>query len=106
MDAEIEQLIRYLVAHLKCVACHHQYSIADFEVVEKGGKMLVFLMTCQHCQTQGLLMAFVQEQETEPRTVRRTEEEDELEPISSDDVLDMHRFLEGFEGDCIALVRG
>jgi hypothetical protein len=106
MDADIEQLIRYLVAHLKCVACQHQYSINDFEVLEEGANTLILLMTCHHCQAQGLLMAFVQEQETDPRRVAQSEERGELECISTDDVLDMHRFLEGFEGDCIALVRG
>jgi len=106
MDADIEQLIRYLVDHLKCVACHRQYNIDDFQVLEKGASMLILLMTCHHCQTQGLLMAFVQEQEMQSRRVRQTEEGDELGPITADDVLDVHRFLLGFEGDCDTLLRG
>jgi len=106
MDADIEQLIRYLVAHLKCAACHHQHSPDDFEVLDEGATVLVLLMTCTHCQAQGLLVAFVQEQGPEPRRVRQAEERGESEPITADDVLDMHRFLEGFEEDCITLLRG
>jgi hypothetical protein len=106
MDADIEQLIRYLVAHLKCVACQGQYSIDDFQVLEKGTSMLILLMTCQHCQTQGLLMAFVQEQQMEPKRNRRSAEGPELGPITIDDVLDIHRLLAHFEGDCNALLTG
>jgi len=51
-------------------------------------------------------MAFVQEQEIDPRRVAQSEERGELECISTDDVLDMHRFLESFEGDCRTLLRG
>lgn len=106
MDADIEQLIRYLVDHLKCVACHHQYSTDDFQVLEKGASMLILLMTCHHCRAQGLLMAFVQEQEMESRRVRQAGEREELAPITADDVLDVHRFLLRFEGDCDSLLRG
>ena len=106
MDADIEQLIRYLVDHLRCVACRRQYSIDDFQVLEKGTSMLILLMTCHHCQAQGLLMAFVQDQETKSRRVRQTEDHHELGPITADDVLDVHRFLLDFEGDCDALLRG
>ena len=106
MDADIEQLIRYLVAHLKCGDCHHQYSLDDFEVLDKGASVLVLLMTCHHCQAQGLLVAFVQKEGPEPRRIKQAEERGEPEPITADDVLDMHRFLEGFEGNCITLLRG
>lgn len=106
MDADIEQLIRYLVAHMKCVACDHPYRPDDFEVLDQGASVLVLLMTCHHCQTQGLLVAFVQEQRPEPRRTRQAEERGESEPITADDVLDLHRFLEGFEEDCITLLRG
>lgn len=106
MDADIEQLIRYLVDHLKCIACHRQYSIDDFQVLEKGGSMLILLMTCHHCQAQGLLMALIQEQEMASKRVGQPERTEELGPITADDVLDVHRFLLSFEGDCDALLKG
>ncbi len=106
MDADIEQLIRYLVAHMKCVACDHPYRPDDFEVLDEGASVLVLLMTCHHCQTQGLLVAFVQEQEPEPRKDRQVKERGESEPITADDVLNMHRFLKDFEGDFDTLLKG
>ena len=104
MDADIEQLIRYLVSHLKCVACHHQYDSDDIQVLQKGPSMLVLLMTCQHCQAQGLLMAFVQEQMVEPKRIGQAEQHHDWGPITTDDVLDVHRLLERFDGDCSALL--
>lgn len=106
MDPDIEQLIRYLVAHLKCAICHHQFSPDDFEVLDKSPTLLILLMTCHHCQAQGLMVAFVQEQRPELRTAAQAEERDGLQPITADYVLDMHRFLESFEGDCDTLLRG
>jgi hypothetical protein len=109
MDADTEKLIRYLMSHLECVTCQHRYSIEDFEVLEKGAKMVILLMTCRNCLTQSLLMAFLQEQgaeEIDPSSMTPAEGEDEPRPITADDVMDVHRFLASFDGDCIALVRG
>ena len=32
MDANIEHLLRYLVAHLECNTCHHKYIPDDFDL--------------------------------------------------------------------------
>ncbi|MEA3346218.1 MAG: hypothetical protein U9Q78_08300 [Chloroflexota bacterium] len=98
MDEDIEQLIRYLAAHTECPVCGHRYDPDDFEVLHEGENLLVLLITCHHCQTEGLLMASVQEQRSEPRRV------EEAKPITADDVLDIHCFLERFEGDLETLV--
>jgi len=109
VDADIEHLIRYLMAHMKCAVCHRPYSPEDFEVLDEGEALLVILITCHHCHAQGLLVAFMQEHEPQAREAERTEVADEMEglkPITADDVLDMHRFLEHFSGDFNTLVRG
>ena len=106
MDMDKQQLIRYLVAHLKCIACRHKYDIDDVQVLEEGAGLLVLLMTCQHCQAQGLLMALVQDQQVKPRRADQAEQRRDVGPITADDVLDVHRLLEGFDGDCSALLAG
>jgi hypothetical protein len=102
VDADAEHLIRYLVAHMKCAACHRPYQPDDFQVMDEGGALLVILITCHHCHAQGLLVAFVQEQGlglelAEASLIEKAE--DEPEPITTDDVLDLHRFLTTFAGD-------
>jgi len=105
MDPSIEQLIRYLVAHLKCAACQQPYNPEDLQIIDEGSSLLVLLMTCHHCQAQGLIVALVQEQRTEPESDAQEREGSEIQPITADDVLDVHRFLETFDGDCVALLR-
>lgn len=105
MDPSIEQLIRYLVAHLKCAACQHTYNPEDLDIIDQGSSLLVLLMTCQHCQAQGLIVALVQEQKPEPQRATQERERSEVQPITADDVLEIHRFLESFDGDCVSLLR-
>ncbi len=104
MDPEIESLIRYLAARLECAVCHHQYEPDDFELLNKEANSLMFFITCHHCYTQGFMVVFIQEQWPELEEIDQAEEESEREPITADDVLDMHRFLENFEGDFITLL--
>ena len=107
MDSDIEQLIRYLVDHLECSACHHHYHAGDFEVLDRGSTLLLLLMTCHHCQVQGLMVALLREHRIEPsRKAAETDEPGAADPITVDDVLDCHCFLESFQGDCVALLKG
>ena len=66
MDADTERLIRYLVARMECVGCHRSYDFEDIRVLEERPIICVLLMTCQHCGTKGLLMAFTQKQAEDP----------------------------------------
>jgi hypothetical protein len=104
LDPDADHLIRYLVGHMKCAACHHPYQPDDFEVMDEGGALLVILITCHHCNAQGLLVAFVQEHGLELAQANLIDQaEKELDPITTDDVLDLHRFLNAFTGDCNTL---
>ena len=105
MDANIEHLLRYLVAHLECNTCHHKYIPDDFEVVNRGDYRLVVLMTCHHCHIQGLLVAIVREQKRVSGEARQAKIRDEMDLINADDVLNIHRFLESYTGDCITLLK-
>jgi len=105
MDPSIEQLIRYLVTHLRCAVCQHPYNPEDVQVLDEGSSLLVLLMTCHHCQAQALIVALVQGQRPEPERAAHERERPEVQPITADDVLDTHRFLESFDGDCVTLLR-
>jgi hypothetical protein len=105
MDAETERLIRYLVTNVECVGCHRSYDFEDIRVVEKRPTVYVLLMTCQNCGTKGLLMAFLQERAEDPEGSEQVETRSGHRPITADDVLDVHRLLERFDGDCSALLK-
>ena len=109
MDAGGESLqslvIQYLVAHTQCSGCGGHYSTEDVRIRARRGDVWLAAVTCGHCGLQGLIMAAIRTRETpEPGSPLQedTAEEGVLaqrEPISSDEVLDWHCFLEQFHGD-------
>jgi hypothetical protein len=104
-------IIRYLVAHTQCSGCGRRYAPEDVHLRHRRGDIWLASVVCQHCGLQGLIMAAVSAshaEETESATDRDVEERvamEEMGPISSDEVLDFHRFLEQFSGDMRKLVR-
>ncbi|MCL4459587.1 MAG: hypothetical protein M1577_06725 [Chloroflexi bacterium] len=72
---------------------------------------LWFLMIiCNHCRSHGLIAALIKEEHiTEivtDLTPREMEKIREAAAIGADDVLDMHEFLQEFDGDFLSLFRG
>jgi hypothetical protein len=68
----------------------------------------MLMVSCHHCQTQGIILAMVKEDEHVEVLSDLTPEEWErirdLPAISSDDVLDVCRFLRDFDGDFVGLL--
>jgi len=87
----------------QCSTCKQQYSIDDARVIERQGELWVLSICCSHCRTQALVAAVVDEEGTAVHTFDRVPAEQSEEPANVDDVLDMHRFLETFDGDFHAL---
>ena len=70
-------------------------------------KMLWFLrVVCSSCQTQGLIAAIIQKEEAEDNAAEAGPDEAVVaEVVGVNDVLDMHNFLDNFDGDFTCLFR-
>jgi hypothetical protein len=87
----------------QCSVCKEHYTIDDARVIERQGELWVLSISCSHCRTQALVAAVVDGDGAEVDTFDPAPMEQPDEPANVDDVLDMHRFLETFDGDFHAL---
>jgi hypothetical protein len=105
-DPRIESLvIRYLIAHTQCSGCGQHYEPQDVHVHSHRGQVWLASLTCRQCGLKAMVMAALQLQGTsaESQAVEQDADEiatiQELGPIGSDEILDVHRFLDDFRGD-------
>ncbi len=89
----------------QCAKCKHHYSLDDARVVERQGELWVLSVRCSHCETQAYVAAVVDSESMDVDQIGTMESDAVIEedvaddPVSVDDVLDLHEFLETFDGD-------
>jgi hypothetical protein len=110
MDVNELEVRRTVVAVLEqCSACKQPYELGDTRVVERQGEIWVLSVCCACCSAESLVAAVVDEAGVEVETFDRPDygETPNEAPSAAtvDDVLDMHQFLESFDGDFQALFR-
>ncbi len=110
-DRSIESLIiRYLIARTQCSGCGRRYDPKDVHIQDHRGDIWLASVTCKHCGLQGLIMAVIRAQDAqEVEAIFESDAEEwsvfqQMGPISSDEVLDLHCFLEEFSGDVVQLL--
>jgi hypothetical protein len=97
------RLVLRLVTHLRCVECGRLYDPEDFALVQRRKDVWVLNTRCRYCDEPCHVVVFLR-LATEPNpltdlTPDEAQDLSRLPPISSDDVLDIHVLLEGFDGD-------
>jgi len=98
-------VIQYLLAHTQCSGCGRSFEPDDLRIRARRGGVWLAAVTCSHCGLQGLIMAAIKTREAHPAEPAPETGEGEpasslrQEPITVDEVLDWHDFLERFHGD-------
>ncbi len=104
-----DYLVKELMTTVNCAVCGRRYEAVDVNIVYHQHELWFISVSCQSCHTKGLVAALIKDGEKARLVTDLTEEEmvrfKEATPVSADDVLDVHRFLEGFEGDFSSLFR-
>lgn len=102
-DSPEYDLVRQLLENIKCVVCSRGYSENDVAIMGQQEDVWILMVSCRHCATQGIILAMVKEDEKVEVLTDLTPEElervKELPAVSTDDVLDVVRFLRDFDGD-------
>ncbi len=105
---EKRKLIKHLVASIPCAVCQHYHEPDNVRIVEHYGEIWVMSVTCNHCGTQGLVFAMIQEGKKQEIVNELTPQEwarfREMPQIAADDVLDVHELLRDFDGDFLGLL--
>ena len=102
-----EGFIKKLLANMKCGICGQPYESSNIHVMGHREDMWFLSVHCLSCKSQGLVAAVIKEGETPEAVPELTTADIEkfasYSPVDSDDVLDIHTFLEGYSGDFSAL---
>lgn len=119
METPETQIKRIVLNRMeRCSICHRDFGPEDIRVVSRKNDMWMLVVTCSECHGRNFVAAVMADGDTEEAQialrqlsrdgtskpieiteVRDRAEEDRGEPVSAEDVLDMHEFLDGFNGD-------
>lgn len=110
MESNELDVRRTVVAVLEqCSMCKQPYALDDARIVERQGEVWVLSVCCACCSAEALVAAVVDgsgvEVDTFDQLDTRKQAKSSDEAATVDDVLDMHRFLETFDGDFFSLFR-
>lgn len=112
-----EELVKRLMAAMNCSVCDSHYDREGVEVLGHQEDLWFLSVTCPRCHTQGLVAAMVREATPDEAFAAReasiTARELDIEApsprkqeqVDSDDLLNLHLFLEHFDGDFHRLFR-
>jgi hypothetical protein len=121
MDTSEKQIKRIVLDRMeRCSVCHRGFETDDVHVLSRKSDMWMLMVSCSECHARNFVAAVIGDGDAEEAqlALRRLGEEhiepqaeldDEVvpdgEPVSVDDVLEIHSFLNGFDGDFQALFR-
>jgi hypothetical protein len=119
MESSENQIKRIVLDRMdRCGICHRSYEPEDVHVLSRKPDFWMMLVQCTDCHAKSFVAAVMKDgdprearlalrqltEQAESGTVTiEAESGEELieyaEPVSAHDVLDMHEFLESFDGD-------
>lgn len=106
-----EKMVKRLMTAVKCSACGSHYESDKVDVLGHQEELWFLSVTCGSCRSQGLVAALIKDARSgEPPEVVElstdTSPAEEVEerpadpsPVTGDYLLDMHDFLQDFDGD-------
>jgi hypothetical protein len=104
-----EDLIKRLIASIKCGSCGKNYGEDNIEIIEHSEDLWFLSVFCSSCHVKCLVAAIIREDREVKLVTDLTEGEMEkfrdAERVMADDVLDMHNFLRDFDGNFPRLFR-
>jgi hypothetical protein len=123
MDASEKQIKRIVLDRMeRCSVCHRLFESDDVHVLSRKADMWMLMVSCNECQARNFVAAVIGDGDAEEAqlALRRLGEEhvrsrtridaeptaEPFEPVNVDDVLEIHEFLQGFDGDFIRHFRG
>ena len=92
---------------MKCGICGQHFEIDNIKVLGYKDDVWFLNVFCPACHTQALVVATIKEGRPPEIVTDLTKAElakfAQASPVSADDVLNLHGFLDNFEGDFVKL---
>jgi len=116
MDTSEKQIKRIVLDRMeRCTVCHRGFESDDVHILSRKSDMWMLMVSCSECHARNFVAAVIGDGDAEEAQLAlrrlgeehvrdRFEVEAELQPepsdpVSVDDVLEVHEFLQGFDGD-------
>ena len=116
MDTSEKQIKRIVLDRMeRCTVCHRGFESDDVHILSRKSDMWMLMVSCSECHARNFVAAVIGDGDAEEAqlALRRLGEEhvrdrfeieveprpEQSDPVSVDDVLEVHEFLQGFEGD-------
>lgn len=110
-ETEREERVKRLIlsAVSRCGTCRRRYHLENFAIVGHREHLWMVTVICERCHTQGFITAVI-----EGHDLGVQDGDGELlageqaaaptaDPVTTDDLLDMHQFLDEFDGNFATL---
>lgn len=89
-----------------CRVCGANHANSDIRLLDRLDAAWIVRVTCWSCKTSIKLLVYADRQRAALTPMRERPLRTRRPPISLDDVIDAHEFLDEFEGDVRALFAG
>ena len=104
-----ENIIRKLIASIKCGSCGQHYEESQIEIIERNDELWLVKVICASCHVGCTVAAIIREDKKPAVVTDLTEGEVDrfhgMASIGEEDVRDMRDFLEDFDGDFPGIFR-
>lgn len=119
MDTSEKQIKRIVLNRMeRCTVCHHVFAPDDIQVLSRRDDMWMMVVTCTECHSRNFVAAVLGDGDPDQAqlALRQLSQRNEpefpevvitsaVDPVTIDDVLDMHEFLVDFDGDFSRMFR-
>ncbi len=106
--SELQQIVKHLKKEIACHTCKKKFANENMQVISTYQNEALLQMNCFHCSNQLLVHVAIVNQQQEKGSLKDTNIKTSTEQapeyayhgeISKNEILDMHNFLNQFNGD-------
>jgi len=94
---DIKAIIKHIKKNISCPDCHRKFPDAGIHLLAIVNEELKFHLKCPFCQT--MLEAEISIIDNNRKTQKLNTNDTKVESIKTEDVKEIHKFLEQFDGD-------
>ena len=113
---DLNHIVKHIKKEVSCSECSKKYLYDDIEVLSTYMEQALIVLNCFHCKNEFIFHVSIMERKnkkgitkeieiTKQNSINVTEQELQqyrsggLSQISSNDVINIHQFLDNFDGD-------
>jgi hypothetical protein len=94
-----ERLLRQIIGTRRCHVCRREFDQQHMRLAARHEQLWIVSVRCRLCRNQEVFWITPKDFDIETIVATDRASAAHAEPIAGDEILDMHEFLESFDGD-------